>query len=525
MSVADSTSLALRIKPLAACLVTAFTLTGAVQPRADTVVAHASAFFDTLRADAAARSARTAQKSRSVAVAPEYPATTRHVTNCLDDGSAGSLRAVVNAAVSGDTVDLSALTCSTITLASGVIFVAVDDLTLTGPGTSLTVDGHYGSSLFAHTGAGTLTIQDLRLRQGQKYENGTDNAIGGCIFSSGNVELEGAYVTQCIARFNGTATGHSAKGAGVYAQGNVSLFNSTITFALAVVGDGADASPGDATGAGIYAIGDVSLFNSVVSHNYAEALGPGGYSTCGGTFSFGRFSAKYSTIDSNLSFVDAGTYSDRSLCGGAGAAGDVTIIGSTIASNKAGTVGGIYLAASSGTAVITNSTISGNNASIAFGGVLAARPTQIRNSTIAFNASPGSRGGGGLFAFDSYALELESTIVADNTSGGTYAGDIDTNVGHVVTGANNLVRTVGAEITLPADTLGVDPLLGPLSQNGGVTQTHALLTGSPAIDAGNDVAGTTSDQRGPGYPRVVGAAADIGAFELNTDVIFVSGFE
>jgi hypothetical protein len=72
---------------------------------------------------------------------------------------------------------------------------------------------------------------------------------------------------------------------------------------------------------------------------------------------------------------------------------------------------------------------------------------------------------------------------------------------------------VNANITLPIDTLGSAPQLLPLAANGGPTRTHALTPGSPAIDAGNNLASLTSDQRGAGFPRVVGAAADIGAFE------------
>jgi len=69
-------------------------------------------------------------------------------------------------------------------------------------------------------------------------------------------------------------------------------------------------------------------------------------------------------------------------------------------------------------------------------------------------------------------------------------------------------------------------LLGPLQNNGGPTRTHALLAGSPAIDAGNNAANVDFDQRGAGFVRIVGASADIGAFEVQTvDVIFSDGFD
>ena len=80
-----------------------------------------------------------------------------------------------------------------------------------------------------------------------------------------------------------------------------------------------------------------------------------------------------------------------------------------------------------------------------------------------------------------------------------------------VEGEDNLVTS--ANVPLPADTIGADPMLLPLADNGGRTQTHALATGSPAIDSGNNEAGLAYDQRGTGFPRTSGVRTDIGAFE------------
>src|SRR5262249_62378314 len=60
----------------------------------------------------------------------------------------------------------------------------------------------------------------------------------------------------------------------------------------------------------------------------------------------------------------------------------------------------------------------------------------------------------------------------------------------------------------------IDPKLGPLQENGGPTKTHALLPGSPAIDAGSNRRAPTWDQRGPGFPRIVNGTIDIGSFEV-----------
>jgi hypothetical protein len=70
-----------------------------------------------------------------------------------------------------------------------------------------------------------------------------------------------------------------------------------------------------------------------------------------------------------------------------------------------------------------------------------------------------------------------------------------------------------------------DPLLAALADNGGQTMTLALGTGSPALDAGNNVAALATDQRGSGFPRVFGPQADIGAYEFQVDSIFVDGFD
>ena len=154
------------------------------------------------------------------------------------------------------------------------------------------------------------------------------------------------------------------------------------------------------------------------------------------------------------------------------------------------------------------------------GGLNLIIPTTISNSTIAFNEACNIRAGG---PRSNYKLELASTIIAGNI-GFNVPDDFAVYGPVVTTGANNLV--VASSAPLPPDTIRDDPLLGTLGDNGGTTQTIALLAGSPAIDAGNDVANLPSDQRGLGFPRVAGAHADIGAFEVEgNDDIFASGFD
>ena len=106
-------------------------------------------------------------------------------------------------------------------------------------------------------------------------------------------------------------------------------------------------------------------------------------------------------------------------------------------------------------------------------------------------------------------LHLYNILVAYSPSGGDCRGRVDTN-------DHNLIEDTGGDACDLTDSaggslIGVDPLLGPLADNGGETKTHALLPGSPAIDAGNDGTCLATDQRG--IPRPQGAACDIGAFE------------
>src|SRR5436190_1308654 len=126
-------------------------------------------------------------------------------------------------------------------------------------------------------------------------------------------------------------------------------------------------------------------------------------------------------------------------------------------------------------------------------------------------AAPGSHGcaqGAGLAINGN--VRIDSSIISGNTCNGA-PSDLgeDSNTGTSIPGANNLIGH--SDIQVPPDTIFAnDPRLGALANNGGATQTHAVLADSPALDAGNNASGFQSDQRGNGFPRVKGAAADIG---------------
>jgi hypothetical protein len=186
--------------------------------------------------------------------------------------------------------------------------------------------------------------------------------------------------------------------------------------------------------------------------------------------------------------------------------GTVTIRNSTFTANVAGGGGnGGAIATSPGTLNLYNSTLSNNTGSFGGGIYNAAGTVNILNSTIYGNhADPGTGQGGGIYN-SSGTVKVKNSIVTDNTA------PTNNNVAGTITDqGNNLIDT-------PAG-------VAALAYNGGPTQTHALLIGSPALDAGDNsvlaAAGLTFDQRG--FERTRDSAdsgttqtVDIGAYEAD----------
>jgi len=382
---------------------------------------------------------------------------------------------------------------------------------------NLVVDGGQNSRVFFHGGTGTLSLDNMTIANGHI---GGDRALGGCIYSKNSVGLVNTVVTGC------TAQGvHYGGGGGVLAFNNLAMTNSAVENNLAEASAGT-AATGSAIGGGVAVVGKLTLFTSQISGNHAHA--DGGFSFGGGAYVIAGVEAKYSTFDSNLADVAGFDAMNSFASGGALALGrnapptTFDMRNSTISHNRADVAAGMFLSGQeTDKSTIYNSTISMNAANYEGGGLVVGTLSKIYNSTIAFNTA-GSYGGGGLIA-ESDTLRLESTIIADNSpSGNTFAADLDGSA--VLSGHNNLVKIIGSGITLPTGTLRSDPHLGPLQDNGGPTRTQALMSDSPAIDAGNNTAKFPYDQRLTGFNRVVGVAADIGAVEYDPDIIFVNGF-
>jgi len=129
-----------------------------------------------------------------------------------------------------------------------------------------------------------------------------------------------------------------------------------------------------------------------------------------------------------------------------------------------------------------------------------------------------SKGQGGALFLARGQMTLESVIVANNTATGVGKdifmdvvnfGPLTVNYSLIESAEGNHGLVNGVNNNL----VGVDPVLGALVDNGGLTQTHALLTGSPAHDSGSNVLSLVNDQRGSGYARVLNGQADMGAYE------------
>jgi hypothetical protein len=214
----------------------------------------------------------------------------------------------------------------------------------------------------------------------------------------------------------------------------------------------------------------------------------------------------------------------------------MTISNSTLSGNSATYGGALYIKTDDlddyGSATfIENSTISGNHATQDGGAIftgtdeeeeeeIASLEIEIVQSTITDNSTDGlGENVGGIVLQDYVEATMTGSIVAGNLGNdiGLYTTSLPS-----LTASDSVLGVIQSGVTLidgGGTQVGVtDPMLGLLANNGGVTKTHALLAGSPAIDAGpNPVPvfdGNEFDQRGIGFARIVFGVADVGAFEV-----------
>ncbi|HJQ23244.1 MAG TPA: HYR domain-containing protein [Blastocatellia bacterium] len=460
---------------------------------------------------------------------PHSSAATRTVTNTNDSGP-GSLRQAIADAASGDTITFSVT--GTITLTSGALAVA-KNLTIQGPGANqLTVQrstatGTPAFRIFDVSGGKvTASISGLTIANGK---DSTLDGGGGVLNRDSTLTLTGCTITGNTAGLAGGGVVNATSG------GKVTIVSCTISEnRVTDVGF---------FGGGLQNSGMMIITNTAVSGNTASKGYGGGIEnsrtmTLTGSAIFGNSSSSEGGISNSgtLDVTYCSIYSNTvsSFGGGIGNSGKLTVQHSTISGNAAngaadlqtgvgGTGGGIFNAgrgAGGGVAKVINSTVSGNSATGVFaqgGGIENENGTlTLINTTVAANSVSGNESSGGGVRNDSTA-NAGNTIIAGNTA----PASPDCDRGFMSLGYNLIGNSAGCSgFTQAGDQLDKNAQLGPLTDNGGPTQTHALMCNSPAIDAGsnalaNDADGNPLffDQRGKGFDRLLDGTVDIGAFE------------
>ena len=388
---------------------------------------------------------------------------------------------------------LTSIVSLIVSIAVGIVLSSGSALATTFDVNSNTdeTDSNPGDGVCATSG-GTCTLRAAIVEH--NATNGTDTIIlpeGGYMLSYALFIYKGVLT---ISGSNADTTvldgGGIERVLGISAA-QVSISNVTITNGL-----------GNGCGGGIQ-VGleaSVTLHNCIVSDNIANVGG--------GLCNVGTLRLDGTTVIGNTSYGDGGgIYNGRNL----------EIAMSTISNNTAISGGGIANTGSlwatgsaAGTATLSNVTISGNSATDTGGGIknmgsdsYSLYPTLMAtNCTIYENSAPT---GGGIYT-ELGTASLLNTIAANSSSGGNCYGAVSS-MGYNLDSGN----TCG--FTSVGDIMDTDPLLGPLSIDWpGTTETHKLLSGSPAIDAADPINYACTDQRGIIRPQ--GNAPDIGAYEL-----------
>ncbi|WP_404307455.1 CHRD domain-containing protein [Neorhodopirellula lusitana] len=439
------------------------------------------------------------------------------ITTNVASGSSGSGGGVANAGTA--TLSNTMITSNTANRAGGGIEAFGDSsTTLTGvnldsnnagisPATA--APGNGGGLHISGSGNATIT--------GGTVDNNTAASEGGGLWNGGGtMTVDGTSITGNVASGDDADNG----GGGIFNNGG-----ELIVVSAMITGNVADGTSG--SGGGILNLGTASFVDTTISGNTANRAGGGVEVTSGSTTTFqsvtlntnvagpadtaapGNGGGLHISGDGVVSIADTTVDGNTAANEGGGLwnspAGTLDVQGSTVSNNSSGDGGGIFNQGTTGDITVTNSSVAGNTASVAGGGIASeGANVTLTSVTIADNTAAT---GGGISAGTSVVTAINS-LIADNNA--TTSPDLD---GALTSNGNNLIGdTTGTTLigSDASDVLDVDPLLAALADNGGPTQTIALLTDSPALDAGV-AAGLMTDQRGIARPQ--GPAIDIGAFE------------
>ena len=293
-------------------------------------------------------------------------------------------------------------------------------------------------------------------------------AGGGLYVNGGSLTIASSAITTNQAAGGSAGLGGSFNGfgqaGGLYTIGTLTVSDSTLS---------------SNTGGGIYNGGTLTVSNSTLSGNSASFYG-------GAIYNGGTLTVSNSTLSGNS--TNSITFSGGAIYNG----GTLTVSNSTLSGNSTNGFGGaIY---NRGTLTVSNSTLSGNSALLEGGGIFTdingTQSVTLTNVTLTANRANTGGGccspGGGLIAWGTRWPLLHNTLIAGNFRGatGTTRDDVfgaldaggDYNLIGDGTGMTGLSDGVNGNQVGSADA-PIDPLLGPLQNNGGPTRTHALLPG------------------------------------------------
>ncbi|MGQ0622433.1 MAG: choice-of-anchor Q domain-containing protein [Panacagrimonas sp.] len=438
------------------------------------------------------------------------------------DGSAGCV-----AGSGADHIVLPA--SSTLTLTAALPDIS-SEITIEGGGATLKRRrGAERFRILKVTATGTLTLKDTIVTGGHAPDGSFPASTGGGIYVNGGVlTLTGCTVSGNTASDGGglinirggtstvlrsTISGNrSSFGGGVYNGSNV--FNGPRT-TLAVIDSTISGNDGGRFGGGLWNNGSARLIRSRMVDNRADA-GAGVFTQSdNASLSLRRsvVSANRGTglfVRGNATLSDS-TISNNLSTGVVHANGTLELTNSTISGNG---YGGLSAYDGDGVVTLTNCTVSGNSSGGAGGGIQANRGSvTLINSTVSNNRAAA---GGGIFSRDGTTTLVRSLISGNSATVGPELLQGDR--GAIVADRRNLVGSYDYAGTLGVTLGSTDivpsvpsaAILNPLAKNGGRTRTHALVTGSPAIDAAGPDCPSTDQRRAT---RPVGVACDIGVFE------------
>lgn len=442
-----------------------------------------------------------------VSVAPTQAAT-------FTVGNATELIAAINTANANGVADVITLTgnidmnclMAVFTVDGNNVLPSItSDIAIIGNGFTIARISTRMCRIFHVAGGGNLTLNNVTLSNGYAFESGPVTLPGGGIYNRGTVTIINSTLSNNIGfrgggvyNDNGTVTitnstlsnNITIRGGGVYNNdGTVTIINSTISDNLA---DGGGFVQG--IGGGVFNAGTMTISNSTITNNSAQT-------ESGGVANRGTMMIRNSTISVNSADTLGGGITNSN--------GTLTVINSTISDNSAPLSGAIFNN-DDDTMTISNSTISVNSANID-GGITNIGTMTISNSTISGNSATVSRSG----IFNNIGtITIRNSIVVGNTGGDECflaSGTFNTNANNLlgVDGSASLGCPVGLTDIIASGSI-TTVLNTTLANNGGLAQTHALVAGSPAIDA-SGASATTTDQRGV---PVQGVRRDIGAFEF-----------